>query len=61
MYGAFAFALMIFLGLRASLLAGIIALALVLLPIIARTFDEVGTLAPMQLRETTFALAVTRL
>ncbi len=45
-YGAFAFALMIFLGLRASLLAGIIALALVVLPIMARTFDEVVTLAP---------------
>ena len=60
-YGAFAFALMIFLGLRASLLAGIIALALVVLPIMARTFDEVVTLAPRQLRETTFALGATRL
>lgn len=60
-YGAFAFALMIFLGLRASLLAGIIALALVVLPILARTFDEVVTLAPKQLRETTFALGATRL
>ena len=60
-YGAFAFALMIFLGLRASLLAGIIALALVVLPILARTFDEVVTLAPRQLRETTFALGATRL
>lgn len=60
-YGAFAFALMIFLGLRASLLAGIIALALVVLPILARTFDEVVTLAPKQLREATFALGATRL
>ncbi|MCC6602270.1 MAG: ABC transporter permease subunit [Anaerolineae bacterium] len=60
-YGAFAFALMIFLGLRASLLAGIIALALVVLPILARTYDEVVTLAPKQLRETTFALGATRL
>jgi len=60
-YGAFAFALMIFLGLRASLLAGIIALALVVLPIMARTFDEVVTLAPKQLRESTFALGATRL
>lgn len=60
-YGAFAFALMIFLGLRASLLAGIIGLALVVLPIMARTFDEVVTLAPKQLRETTLALGATRL
>jgi phosphate transport system permease protein len=60
-YGAFAFALMIFLGLRASLLAGIIALALVVLPILARTFDEVVGLAPRQLAESTLALGATRL
>lgn len=60
-YGAFAFALMIFFGLRASLLAGIIGLALVVLPIMARTFDEVVSLAPRQLRETTLALGATRL
>ncbi len=60
-YGAFGFALMIFLGLRASLLAGIIALALVVLPILARTFDEVARLAPSQLAETTFSLGATRL
>lgn len=60
-YGAFGFALMIFLGLRASLLAGIIALALVVLPILARTFDEVVSLAPRQLAETTYALGTTRL
>lgn len=60
-YGAFAFALMIFLGLRASLLAGIIALSLVVLPILARTFDEVVRLAPRQLAEATYALGATRL
>ena len=60
-YGAFAFALMIFLGMRASLLAGIIALALVVLPILARTFDEVVRLTPRHLAETTYALGATRL
>jgi phosphate transport system permease protein len=60
-YGAFAFALMIFLGMRASLLAGIIGLALVILPILARTFDEVVSLAPRQLAESTYALGATRL
>lgn len=60
-YGAFAFALMVFLGLRASLLAGIIGLALVVLPILARTFDEVVRLAPRQLAESTYALGTTRL
>lgn len=60
-YGAFAFALMVFLGMRASLLAGIIGLALVVLPILARTFDEVVSLAPRQLAESTYALGTTRL
>jgi phosphate transport system permease protein len=60
-YGAFAFALMIFLGLRASLLAGIIALSLVVLPILARTFDEVVRLTPRHLAETAYALGATRL
>lgn len=60
-YGAFAFALMIFLGMRASLLAGIIALALVVLPILARTFDEVVSMTPRQLAESTYALGATRL
>lgn len=60
-YGAFGFALMIFLGLRASLLAGIIALSFVVLPILARTFDEVLTMAPRQLQETGYAMGATRL
>ena len=60
-YGAFGFALMIFLGLRASLLAGIITLALVVLPLMARTFDEIVAMSPRDLRETTVALGATRL
>jgi phosphate transport system permease protein len=60
-YGAFGFALMVFLGLRASLLAGIIVLALVVLPILARTFDEVVNLSPRHLAESTYALGATRL
>jgi phosphate transport system permease protein len=59
-YGAFGFAFMIFLGLRASLLAGIITLALVVLPILARTLDEVVEMTPGQLREVTLALGTTR-
>jgi len=59
-YGAFGFSLMVFLGLRASLLAGIIALTLVVIPILARTYDEVVALAPRQLREITLAMGTTR-
>lgn len=60
-YGAFGFSLMIVLGLRASLLAGIIALSFVVLPILARTLDEVMRMIPRQLAETGFALGATRL
>jgi phosphate transport system permease protein len=59
-YGAFGFSLMILVGLRASLLAGIVTVAFVALPILARTFDEVLMLTPRELRETTLALGTTR-
>jgi phosphate transport system permease protein len=59
-YGAFGFALMISLGLRASLLAGIITLALVVLPILARTLDEVVSMTPNALRDITLSLGATR-
>ena len=59
-YGAFGFSLMILVGLRASLLAGIITLAFVVLPILARTFDEVLMLVPKELRESTLSLGTTR-
>ncbi|BAM01049.1 MULTISPECIES: PstA family ABC transporter permease [Caldilinea] len=60
-YGAFGFTAMVFLGLRASLLAGIITLTLVVLPILGRTLDEVLSMAPRQLLETGFALGAMRL
>lgn len=60
-YGAFGFSLMLMVGLRASLLAGIVTVAFVALPILARTFDEVLVLAPKELRESTLALGTTRL
>ncbi len=59
-YGAFGFSLMIMVGLRASLLAGIVTVAFVALPILARTFDEVLVLVPKELRESTLALGTTR-
>lgn len=59
-YGAFGFALMIALGLRASLLAGIVTLALVVTPLLARTFDEAVNLAPRELRTLAAALGLTR-
>lgn len=60
-YGAFGFTLMIALGLRASLLAGIIVLALVELPIMTRAMDEVVRRMPRDLEQAALALGSTRL
>jgi len=60
-YGVFGFTLMLLVGLRASLLGGIIALALVELPILTRTMDEVIRMIPRDLIESTCALGTTRL
>jgi len=59
-YGAFGFALMIFLGLNASLIAGIITVALLITPIMVRTFDEVLMTIPKGLHEATLALGSTQ-
>ncbi len=60
-YGAFGFAVMLALGLRASLLAGILVLALLELPIMVRAMDEVLRLMPKDLEQAAFALGSTRL
>jgi phosphate transport system permease protein len=59
-YGAFGFALMLMLGMRASLLAGIIVLALVELPIMTRAMDEVIRRMPADLEHAALALGSTK-
>ncbi len=60
-YGAFGFTLMLALGLRASLLGGILALALLELPIMTRSMDEVIRMLPADLEQASYALGATRL
>ncbi len=60
-YGAFGFTLMILFGLRASLLAGIITVALLIIPIMSRTMDEVLKMIPQELKEASFAIGATKL
>ncbi len=60
-YGAFGFTLMLAKRLRASLLAGIVVLALVELPIMARAMDEVIRRTPPDLEQAALALGSTRL
>jgi phosphate transport system permease protein len=60
-YGAFGFTVMVYLGMRASLLGGIVALTLLELPIMTRAMDEVIRLVPPKLKDASYALGATRL
>ena len=59
-YGAFGFVVMLALGLRASLLAGMLTVALLEFPIMCRAVDEVMRLIPRELTEASAALGATR-
>ncbi len=60
-YGAFGMIIMHFFGIRASLLGGIIAVALLILPIMCRAMDEVIRVIPEEMLEATYALGSTKL
>jgi phosphate transport system permease protein len=59
-YGAFGFVIMLALGLRASLLAGILTVALLEFPIMCRAIDEVMRLVPRELQDASASLGATR-
>ncbi|MCR4829641.1 MAG: phosphate ABC transporter permease PstA [Bacteroidales bacterium] len=59
-YGAFGFTIMIYFGLRASLLGGIIVITLLIIPIFIRTMDEATRNFPRDILEASFALGATR-
>lgn len=59
-YGAFGFVVMLALGLRASLLAGILTVALLEFPIMCRAIDEVMRLVPRELQDASASLGATR-
>jgi phosphate transport system permease protein len=60
-YGAFGFIIMLWLGMRASLLGGIVALAFLELPIMARAMDEAIAMVPPAVTEASYAMGATRL
>lgn len=60
-YGAFAFTLMIWLGLRTSLLGGILVTTLLIIPILIRSMDEVAKTFPRDLLDASYSLGATRL
>lgn len=59
-YGAFGFLIMITFHLRASLLAGLITVAMVELPILSRALDETIKLVSADLKEATYSLGASR-
>ena len=59
-YGAFGFIVMLALGMRASLGAGIITVSLFELPIIIRGMDEVLKMVPSEISEASYSLGATR-
>ena len=60
-YGAFGFIVMLALGMRASMLGGIIVLTLLELPILTRAMDEIIRMMPDDLEQAALALGSTRL
>lgn len=60
-YGAFGFVIMVYFGFTASLLGGIIALALLMLPIMTRSMEEAIRMVPAELKEISYAMGATRI
>ena len=60
-YGAFGFALMVWLGMRTSLLAGIIVLTILIIPMMIRAVNEVIRLVSQEMKDATLSLGATRL
>lgn len=60
-YGAFGFTIMLALGMRASLLGGILVLALLELPIMTRAMDEVIRMMPAEIEHASLAIGANRL
>lgn len=59
-YGAFGFSIMLYFGMRTSLLAGIITVSLFIIPIMIRAMDEVLKSVPRGLLEASLSLGSTK-
>jgi phosphate transport system permease protein len=60
-YGVFGFTIMVYFGIGASLLGGMMALTMLELPIMIRAMDEVMRMIPLKLKESSYALGATKL
>ena len=59
-YGAFGFTIMIYFGLRTSLLGGIIVITLLIIPIFIRSMDEATRNFPRDILDASYALGATK-
>jgi len=59
-YGAFGFALMVYLGIKVSLMGGIITVAMLIMPIMMRSLDEVTRLLSRELPDALLSLGSTK-
>lgn len=59
-YGAFGFAIMVYMGLKTSLLAGIITVTLLIIPILVRAIDEAVRVVPEDMGNAVYSLGGTR-
>ena len=60
-YGAFAFTIMIYFGMKTSLAGGILVITLLIIPIFIRSMDEVARQLPRDLLDATYSLGATKL
>ncbi|OJU48349.1 MAG: phosphate ABC transporter permease [Bacteroidales bacterium 45-6] len=60
-YGAFAFSIMIYFGLRTSLGGGVLVITLLIIPIFIRSIDEVARQLPKELLDASYSLGSTKL
>ncbi|WP_369752486.1 phosphate ABC transporter permease PstA [Flavobacterium sp. WC2409] len=59
-YGAFGFAIMVYMGLKTSLIAGIITVTLLIIPILVRAIDEAVRVIPEEMSSAVYSLGGTR-
>ena len=59
-YGAFGFTVMVFFGMRASLLAGSITVAFLIIPVMTKTMDAAVKMIPPEMFEASYSLGSTR-
>lgn len=60
-YGAFAFSIMVYFGMKTSLGGGILVLTLLIIPIFIRSMDEVAKQLPKDLLDASYSLGATKL